>query len=92
MSATWRRGDRTIRSASSEMFGFRVCTARWLAEHPPPKGFEFLRSTILLDRWDYATLARALGDLCLHTEGADWGALSTRLSRYGRLESEEYKP
>lgn len=74
-----------------EMFDFRVCTAAWLAQHPPPKNFEFLRNTILIGRWDYATLARALGDLCFHTEGDDWNALAARLSRWGRWEFEDYQ-
>ena len=74
-----------------EMFDFQVCTAAWLERHPPPKGFEFLRSTILVARWDYKTLERALGDLCLHTAGDDWREIATRLSRYGRWEFEDYR-
>src|SRR5438477_4337297 len=54
-----------------ELFTFRVRTATWLADHPPPKGFEFLRSTILLTSWNYETLHRAISDVCRHTSGAD---------------------
>ena len=75
-----------------EMFDFRVCTASWLQRHPPPKNFEFLRSTVLMSRWDYQTLERALGDLCLHTEGRDWAQIAARLSRYGHWEYEDYRP
>jgi hypothetical protein len=74
------------------MFDFTVCTARWLQAHPPEKNFAFLSPTLLMARWDYATLKRALGDLCLHTEGADWGEIATKLSRYGRWEYEDYRP
>jgi hypothetical protein len=74
-----------------EMFDFRVCTATWLERNPPPKGFEFPRSTVLLTRWDYQTLERALTDLCLHTTGGDWSEVATKLSRYGRWEFEDYR-
>lgn len=74
-----------------ELFDFTVCTASWLAANPPPKGFEFLRSKILVARWDYATVERAISDLCLHTEGADWSEISTKLSRYGHWEFEDYR-
>ena len=74
-----------------EMFDFSVCTAKWLQEHPPPKNFEFVRSTVLMGRWDYATLNRALNDLCLHTEGEGWAEIAAKLSRYGRWEYEDYE-
>ena len=53
----------------------------WLTEHPPPKNFEFLRGSILLSRWDYATLGRALTDLGTHAEGNDWPEIAVKLSR-----------
>jgi immunity protein 8 of polymorphic toxin system len=72
-----------------ETFQFAVCTARWIQENPPPKGFQFMRSTILLTRWDYATLNRALTDLSRHTSADDWPSLALRLSRYGHWEYED---
>jgi Immunity protein 8 len=74
-----------------EMFQFAVCTAKWLQENPPPKGFQLMRSTILLSRWDYAVLKRALTDLCMHTSADDWPTLALRLSRYGGWEFEDYR-
>jgi hypothetical protein len=75
-----------------EMFDFIVCTATWLHDKPPPKGFQFMRSTILLSRWDYAILNRALADLCTHTEADDWPGVALRLSRYRQWEYEDYTP
>ncbi|HEU5477309.1 MAG TPA: Imm8 family immunity protein [Gaiellaceae bacterium] len=105
-STTWSRGGQTIPSASSlrcELsLARRAVTARrcsisrsarppgWRGIHRQ-RGFEFLRSTILVTRWDYKTLERALGDLCLHTTGDDWREIATRLSRYGRWEFEDYR-
>jgi hypothetical protein len=61
-----------------------------LAEHPPEKGFWFLRSHVLLTRWDYGVLVRALRDLCARAEGETWEEVATKLSRYGRWEFEDY--
>jgi hypothetical protein len=73
-----------------DLFYFHVCTVRWLEERPPPKGFEFLRHYLLLTRWDYDVLVRAVSDLCLHTEGKDWNEIATKLSRFGRWEYENH--
>ena len=67
---------------SEEEFDFFVCSARWLAEHPPEKGFSFLRGHLVLTRWDYAVLERALRDLCFRTEEETWEEAATQLSRY----------
>jgi hypothetical protein len=74
-----------------EMFDFFVCSARWLAEHPPEKGFWFLRNYLLLTRWDHGVLDRALRDLCARAEGETWNEVATKLSRYGRWEFEDYR-
>jgi hypothetical protein len=74
-----------------EMFDFFVCTSRWIADHPPEKGFWFLRNTLLLTRWDYSVLDRALRDLCARAEGETWEEVGTKLSRYGRWEREGWE-
>jgi hypothetical protein len=71
-----------------ELFTFHACTAAWFAGHPPEKGFEFLRGTIVLSRWHYPTLHRAIDDLCKHTSGKDWLDVATQLSRFGFWEHE----
>jgi hypothetical protein len=75
----------------ADLFYFHVCSPRWIEENPPPKGFEFMHSYLVLSRWDYATLLRALTDLCLHTEGEDWEQIAMKLSRYGAWEFEDYR-
>ena len=76
--------------AGAETFYFSVCSPRWIEENPPPKGFEFMHGYLVLTRWDYAVVERAIGDLCLHTEGADWQEVATKLSRYGSWEFADY--
>ena len=71
-----------------DLFYFTVVTAGWLADNPPPKGFEFARA-LLVTRWDYETVRRAISDLSLHTEGRDWSEVATKLSRHARWEFED---
>jgi hypothetical protein len=58
-----------------EMFAFTVCTPLWLVEHPPPKNFEFLRSTIIMSSWDQPTLT-PLSPTSAHTQKATTGLRS----------------
>jgi hypothetical protein len=74
-----------------EMFDFVVCTGQWLVEHPSEKGFWFLRNHVLLTRWDYSVLDRALRDLCARTHGDSWDDIALKLSRWGRWEFEDYQ-
>ena len=55
-------------SPGAELFYFTVCSPRWIEQNPPPKGFEFMHSFLVLSRWDYDVLHGAVSDLCLHTE------------------------
>jgi hypothetical protein len=83
----------TIAPAGTEagtLFYFNVVTPPWLAENPSAKGFEFLRD-LLVTRWDYEIVRRAISDLCLHTEGQDWTGIATKLSRCGHWEFEDYR-
>lgn len=72
-----------------EVFSFEVCTPQWLVDHPPEKGFRLAR-LLLVSRWDYAVVERALTDLCRNTRGRDWHTIGAKLSRYSRWEFEEY--
>jgi hypothetical protein len=75
----------------AELFQLTACTARWLAEQDLPKGFAFQRHTLLLQRWDPDLVARAVADLCRHTEGATWNEVATKLSRFAYWEFEDYR-
>ena len=73
-----------------DLFYFNVVTAAWLAEHPPPKGFEFV-CDLLVTRWDYEIVRRAISDLCSRTEGKDWNEIALKLSRAAHWEFEDYR-
>jgi hypothetical protein len=75
----------------ADLFEFRVCTPRWLAANVAlPKSFAFLRHHLVVAQWDQALVERAIGDLCAHTERADWKEIALKLSRYGQWEFEDY--
>ncbi len=75
----------------AELFQFIVCSPSWLVTEPLPKGFEFHRHTLLLERWDPKLVERAIGDLCRRTEGENWDEVALKLSRFGYWEFEEYR-
>jgi Immunity protein 8 len=50
-----------------------------------------MRGVLLLSRWDYDLVVRAISDLCLHTKGETWEEVATSLSRYGHWEFEDYR-
>lgn len=70
----------------AELFHFNVCSAKWIEANPPEKGFEFMHSYLVVSRWDFRLIERAIGDLCRHTSGADWNEIGMKLSRYGAWE------
>jgi hypothetical protein len=81
----------SVGGSGADLFDFTVCIPRWLAANIAlPKGFAFLRHYLVVEQWDKALIERAIGDLCAHTEGADWNEVALKLSRYGQWEFEDY--
>ena len=75
----------------TDMFTFFICSPGQLVRERIEKGFWFLHGVLLLTRWDYAVLHRAIADLCAHTVGENWDEVATKLSRYGIWEFEDWK-
>ena len=80
-----------IGEKGEEVFGFTVCSPAWLSSHPAEKGFQFAR-LLLLWRWDYALLERAIRDFCRRFEASSWEEVAIKLSRYSYWEFEDYPP
>jgi len=79
-------------SSPADSFDFFVCTPSWLAENfdaplgmparnPEPDGLHFGNRLVLMKRWDYPALHKAVTDLCAAFEAADWGTLASRIAR-----------
>lgn len=74
-----------------ESFDFMVVGPGWFDANPGEKRFHFVRHFLVLQRWDYELLSRALSDLCLKTEGKNWREVAEQLARYGHWEFEDYR-
>jgi hypothetical protein len=75
-----------------ESFDFVVCSPQWLATHMPADGYLFGRHYLLLARYDYATMRRAIQKVCDQAQGPTWDVVGALISRYGRWEFEDYSP
>jgi hypothetical protein len=66
-----------------DLFYFDVCTPAWLAGNPAEKGFRWGKAKLLLDRWDYGVLERAIKDMCLHVEADDPLGVLEKVAQFG---------
>jgi hypothetical protein len=81
-----------------ELFGFMVCSPRWLATEVAGRGYLFARHYLILPRYDYNELVAAINELCDDTAnelwdqagGGDWEDLGNRLARYMHWEFEDF--
>ena len=76
----------------AELFQFTVCSRLWFAEESLPKGFAFVRHTLLVERWDPELVEKAIRGLCQSRDSDGWNQVATSLSRFGHWEFEDYRP
>jgi hypothetical protein len=79
-------------STAADVFHFVVVGPDWFAQNPPGKGFRWGRHYLIVDRWDYEVVRRAISDLCAHTEGEGWSEVANRLASFGDWEFDGYRP
>lgn len=78
-------------AAGAELFGLTVCSPQWLADHPRPKGFEFIQATLVVDAWDVDLVVRAVNDLCEQTSAPGWSPIAESLSRFMTWEFSDFR-
>jgi hypothetical protein len=74
---------------ASDAFDFIVCTPRWLDElndlseisHQKGAVSAFGRGLLIVHRWDYNVVERAVVERCDAAEAPDWATAFARLSR-----------
>jgi hypothetical protein len=74
---------------SFESFDLIVCSPDWLlsqADRAPVIGWQHL----IMARYDYDALFRAIQDFCETCEGATWSEVATKVGRLGRWEFFDY--
>jgi hypothetical protein len=73
-----------------ESFDLRVITPSALQRRVRESGPRTGRHLVIVERWDYPTIAAYLLQLFESEQGADWDELGERLAHFGRWEFEDY--
>lgn len=73
-----------------EIFGFLVCSPKWLTTEVEREGYVLGRHYIFMPRYDYRCMLQILDDIAEREAGPDWETVATRLARYGQWEFEDY--
>jgi hypothetical protein len=74
-----------------ESFDLRVITPRAAQRRLREQDRPLVgRHLVIVDQWDYPTIAAYLFERFESEEGADWDDLGTRLNRFGRWEFEDF--
>jgi hypothetical protein len=74
-----------------ESFDFTVSSAAPLSAEAEAAGHAWTGSRLILGRWNYAGVERAVIDLCEECEGPDWSAVAAQLARYMDWEFTNYR-
>ena len=77
--------------SGADQFTFVVCTPKWLAAQLEAQPYMLGRHYIIVPRYDWDTIKRALTDICAAAPGDDWESITAFLARYGHWEFEDYK-
>ena len=75
-----------------DVFGFQVCTPKWLANEYGKESVILARHIIIVFEYDFYAVRKKISDLCNKTLGNDWAEIAPKLARYGYWEFEDYKP
>ena len=63
-----------------------ISTPRWLATEGMERGYEWGRFLLIVPRWDYDLVLRAIAELLAEVDAPDWRTASDRLARYAWAE------
>ena len=63
-----------------------ICTPRWLLTEGMERGYEWGRFLLIVPRWDYGLVVRAIDELLAEAAGPDWETVSDRLARFAWAE------
>lgn len=77
---------------SGDVFGFQVCTPKWISRSLVVEGSIFARHMLIVAENDYRAVSKRISDLCERTTGVDWHDIAIKLARYGYWEFEDYQP
>lgn len=75
----------------ADLFGFVVCTPRWLENNIPIEGYLFGRHRVILREYSYPIIWKIIDSLCQRTWGDNWEEVAHKLNRFGGWEFEDYQ-
>ena len=78
-----------LRWTGEESFDFTVCSPNSIVDHATD-GPTWASSTLVLNRWDYQAVARAVTRLCDDCAAMDWRTVAAQLARYMHWEFTNY--
>jgi hypothetical protein len=73
-----------------EAFDLILCTPKWLERTHDESDVVSGRHHLIVFRYDYDRLVRALEVQCQSAEGESWQDVAAKLSRFARWEFEDY--
>jgi hypothetical protein len=76
--------------AGAESFDFFVCTPKWLADQVGENEVRSGRHHLLIGRYDFAVVEKAIQRVCKDAVGANWEVVASHLARFGKWEFEDY--
>jgi hypothetical protein len=76
--------------AGEESFDFTVCSMSALAARAEERP-TWTQSNLVMARWDYRDVERAVTELCERCEGRDWQEVAVQLARYMHWEFTNYR-
>ncbi len=74
-----------------ESFDVVVCTPAWLAQELSQSEYLYGRHHLIVERYDYCLIRRALDETFGGVTGATWAEVAERLARFGHWEFEDYR-
>jgi len=74
----------------ADIFTFYVCTISALEDQLKVKGCELGRHLIILERFDWELVEKAICDICANASGETWEDIAHFIARYGSWEYEDY--
>jgi hypothetical protein len=74
-----------------ESFDFVLCTPHWIAREMQTRDHRWGRATLVVPRYAYEMLERAVVALCGRAQGDDWPQVAVLLNRWMTWEFEDYR-
>ncbi len=80
----------SVDNEGADIFQVSVITPKWLATKCKNCKIYIPRHCLIIAKYDYQEILKAINEICSLCEGSDWDECSEKLSRYFLWEFEDY--